>query len=688
MQAELKGENTLGRHPDNSIQILDRIASKMHCTIHYKADNYVLSDLGSLNGTLVNGQKVKDRVLFDGDVISLGNTKIKVMLEQKLEVSPASVLPEPEEGRLSLLQTTPKLNEPQLNQPQLSEPQLSAPQTFGVPVRKSPSLGAGFKKAEITGKIPMPKLSQPLGQNPRKDSKQGDIFPGEENEKVTAKMVGINVDMESGRTVKAAVPVGAKPPSTHVPVFSVPPVVKSVDAQNRLQVPFNNGSGVNNNPSLSQASPKASESKSNLSRVTIMGNGVESHLRSKVVAQVPNFLPEAQITDLAQLRVDYEKLRIGYELNRAMGVELDVQKTGEKILEVAFQLLPADRGIILLLNESKELVPQAMRTKNNKQEDVVISKTLVEEVMKEKAGVLSNDASVDSRFSAARSIIMQGIRSSMAVPMLHGGEVLGIMVIDSQVASHAFTERDLQLFQTIANQAAVAVQNSMFAQKLEQEAVTRARFQRLLSPQIAQQVIEGKVDISKGGVHCQGTVLFSDIRGFTSMSEKRPPQAIVDMLNEYFERMVDVIFKHEGTLDKFIGDAIMAIFGAPVAHEDDPLRAVVSAVEMMQSLETYNQWRASQQESPIQIGIGINTGDLVAGYLGSSQALAYTVIGDTVNTASRLCSAAKSGEIIISHDTYLKVGHRVRVHTMDPVSLKGKAEPLQVYKVTGLNSLA
>src|SRR5690606_13252914 len=185
---------------------------------------------------------------------------------------------------------------------------------------------------------------------------------------------------------------------------------------------------------------------------------------------------------------------------------------------------------------------------------------------------------------------------------------------------------------------------SLFARKLEREAITRERFQRLLSPQIAQQVLEGKVEIKKGGEARQTTVLFSDIRGFTSMSESESPQLIVDMLNEYFELMVEVIFKYEGTLDKFVGDEIMALFGAPVGHPDDATRAVRTAIEMMAVLGELNQLRMGRGEPEIKIGIGINTGEVVAGYLGSSKALEYTVIGDTVNTGARLCSLAKAGE--------------------------------------------
>ena len=202
--------------------------------------------------------------------------------------------------------------------------------------------------------------------------------------------------------------------------------------------------------------------------------------------------------------------------------------------------------------------------------------------------MLSSDATMDSRFSGAHSVIMQGIRSTMTVPLLHHDELLGIMHLDSMIATNAFAEKDLQIFAGIASQAAVAIHNSHLARKIEHEAKTRAQFQRLLSPNLVDQVVQGKLQLEKGGALSEVTMLFSDIRGFTSMSESRAPQEIVRMLNEYFELMVDVLFKYEGTLDKFVGDEIIALFGAPVA--DAQRRAQGGAVRAGHDAR---RWRSS-----------------------------------------------------------------------------------------------
>ncbi len=515
---DLGTHTTLGRHPDNTVQLLDRIVSKNHCNIDLVNGKWILKDLGSLNGTFINGQRMTgERELFPNDEVTVGSTRIV------FEEDPAR-----------------------------------ARQQAGL--------------AESGGHVTM-------------------------------------------------------------------------------------------------SSPE----------------NVESHVRSKLAQKVDeSFLPEKLITDETALRQDYEKLRTSYELVRAVGVELEAHKLLQKILACAFDLLPADRGVVLLLDDKGELQPGCVRTrKNNPGEEVALSKTIINMVMKERTAVLSNDASMDSRFKSAHSIIMQGIRSSMAVPLIHSNELLGILVLDSQVATNAFTEKDLQLTQMLANQAAVAIQNSLFAKKLEHEAVTRQRFEKLLSPAIAELVVSGEVEVEKGGQARDTTVFFSDIRGFTPMTEAAPAEDVVNMLNEYFELMVEVIFKYEGTLDKFVGDAIMALFGAPVHRPDDAFRAVKVAVEQLRVLEDFNRVRISEGESPVTVGIGITSGEVIAGYLGSSKSLEYTVIGDVVNTASRLCSRAKAGEIIVSESTYNRVKDFFDIEEMPEMHVKGKSLPLRCYRVLG-----
>jgi adenylate cyclase len=422
-----------------------------------------------------------------------------------------------------------------------------------------------------------------------------------------------------------------------------------------------------------------------LEKVTIAPAATESLIRKKVApaATTHEFLPEREIFDVEVLRRDYEKLRLANELGRSIGLEVNTEVLLEKIIMKAFELIPADRGVILLMEDGVPK-PKIAKTRDGKNEQIVLSKSILSEVVNNKASVLSSDATMDSRFSAAHSVIMQGIRSTMTVPLLHRDELLGIMHLDSMIATNAFGEKDLQIFAGIANQAAVAIHNSQLAREIEQEAKTRAQFQRLLSPNLVDQVVQGKLQLEKGGALSEVTLLFSDIRGFTSMSESRAPQEIVRMLNEYFELMVDVIFKYQGTLDKFVGDEIIALFGAPVAMDNAEVKAVQCALDMLQVLSEFNRVRVSEGQNEIKIGIGINTGMVVTGAIGSSRALQYTAIGDAMNTTARLCSVAQPGQVILSEATFRKVAGHIAAVPLPDVRVKGKSEELRIYNAVGV----
>jgi adenylate cyclase len=428
-----------------------------------------------------------------------------------------------------------------------------------------------------------------------------------------------------------------------------------------------------------------SAQESVLQKVTIAPSVTEALIRQKIAAPSRDFLPERDIQDVETLRRDYEKLRLAHELGKSIGLEVNLELLLEQIIMKAFELIPADRGVILLMEEGGP-APKIAKTRDGKNEHIVLSKSILNEVVLNKASVLSSDATMDSRFSAAHSVIMQGIRSTMTVPLVHHDELLGIMHLDSMIATNAFTEKDLQIFGSIASQAAVAIHNSQLARKIEHEAKTRAQFQRLLSPNLVDQVVQGKLQLEKGGALSEVTLLFSDIRGFTSMSESRAPEEIVRMLNEYFELMVDVVFKYEGTLDKFVGDEVIALFGAPVPMKNAEVKAVQCALDMMHVLSEWNHTRAAEGQHEITIGIGINTGLVVTGAIGSSRALQYTAIGDAVNVASRLCTAAQAGQVILSEATFRKVQADVAAVPLPPIRVKGKTDELRVYNAVGLRN--
>ncbi len=391
------------------------------------------------------------------------------------------------------------------------------------------------------------------------------------------------------------------------------------------------------------------------------------------VGGLEQFHAESEVADLSVLRVDYEKLRLGSELMHTLGAHRELSTVLESAADELLRIFHADRCMIMLYQkEHDELVPKVVRSYMDSNDQLVVSGSILAEVQQSKLAVLLSDASQDSRFSQASSLIMQGIKSVMCAPIIDGEEFLGVVHLDSQKKGlSGFTRKDLQLLTGIVQYIAMAIANAHLLHKVEQEARSKAQFERLLSPSVVEQVMSGAVNLEKGGQLRDVTILFADIRGFTRLSHCSEPTRIVAMLNRYFEMVVDIVFKHGGTVDKFIGDEIMVLFGAPLAMEDAADRAVACALEMQGSLEQFNLEQKKYEEDAVYIGVGINSGEVVVGSIGSTRTMQYTCIGDAVNMASRLTSHAEAGKVVISDITKKRLRKTFDYEALPPFSLKG-----------------
>jgi len=397
------------------------------------------------------------------------------------------------------------------------------------------------------------------------------------------------------------------------------------------------------------------------------------------------FQPEEDVSDLTVLRGDYEKLRLGNKLLQTIGLERDLNPALEKVTDELLDIFSADRCVIMLVDPiSGELVPSAVETRTNGQHPFTVSESVLREVRESKSALLLADAATDDRFSHASSLIMQGIRSVMCAPIMYNGEFLGVVHLDSQKGRSSFTRKDLQLLTSIVRYVAMTVANTRLLKKVESEAKMKAQFERLLSPSVVEQVMSGRVTLEKGGELRDVTILFADIRGFTEISHRSSATSVVAMLNRYFEIIVDVVFKYDGTVDKYIGDEIMVLFGAPVEVDKPADRAVACALEMMGALEQFNLERERNGEEAIQIGVGINSGEVVVGSIGSSQTMQYTCIGDAVNVAARLTGMAGPGQVMVSQMTLDKLKSKADYDVMPPVTLKGIGGELNIYAVKEL----
>jgi adenylate cyclase len=225
-----------------------------------------------------------------------------------------------------------------------------------------------------------------------------------------------------------------------------------------------------------------------------------------------------------------------------------------------------------------------------------------------------------------------------------------------------------------------------FTGEEREKKIIKGMFQRYVSSKVVDVLLDHPEQIKLGGERKRLTVFFSDIRGFTSMSEKLQPEEVVHILNEYLTEMIDIIFEYNGTLDKFIGDAVMAVWGAPVMLEGHAELAIKAAWAMKKKIEQLQKKWEEEGKRKIGVGMGINTGDVVVGNMGSNQFADYTVIGDNVNLAARLEENAKAGQLIISESTYEEVKDIVEVEKLEPLKVKGKEKHVQVYEVVDIKS--
>ncbi len=412
-----------------------------------------------------------------------------------------------------------------------------------------------------------------------------------------------------------------------------------------------------------------------------------------------DFAPVDLVADERTLRNDYEKLRLAYTLSGDMAGETSLDTMLDKILRRIFEWLPVDRGVILLVDEKAEVDPadpranleeMAVRIRpgvgwEDHQTHVQVPRSLLKQSLGKKEAVLSTDARMDARFGQAHSVVLQGIRSSMTVPLMASDRTIGVLHVDSLISTGLFTEKDLSVLGAIARQASIAIDNILMQRRIETETRNRESLSRMLSPNLVDQIVGGELEVVKGGELRQATVLFADVRGFTNLTEITPPSEMVALMNEYFERVTQIIFANNGTLDKYIGDAVMALFGAPLKSGEDEWNAVKAAMEMQTSVDEFNEIRKSQGKEPIGVGIGIATGQLIAGYMGSSQTLSYTVLGRSVNLSARLCGMAEPGAVLLGPQTFDVVESRCKGEPLDPIKLKGITQMVSPIRLTELN---
>lgn len=398
-------------------------------------------------------------------------------------------------------------------------------------------------------------------------------------------------------------------------------------------------------------------------------------LSDKILIKEEKKLETAKLSFLTALTA------LGKELIACTSLEESFAKVGKLI----FEFLNPKRLYVFFYDASQEnlSLKYSSTSKGKVDEPVNISRTVAMKAIHEKVAILSANTQDDARFDGAKSIIMYGITSAISVPIWTKTSIYGLIYADTTEFDKMFQQNDVEMLSVIANYVGLAVEGINSLEKLNREKKIRERLERYHSPAVVSRIM-GSHNTSTMEMNAyretEATVLFMDIVRFTTRVEKKSPVEIGVFLNHLFTEMTEIIFSHNGTLDKYIGDCIMAVFGVPFEMKDHAYVAIQTALHMMERLKEMNE-QLSEQEDMVQVRIGINSGKLVAGDFGSPKRLDYTVIGNTVNIASRLEGRADTNEILISEATYALTRDRFECQCKGEQQLKGISAPVIAYNV-------
>lgn len=391
----------------------------------------------------------------------------------------------------------------------------------------------------------------------------------------------------------------------------------------------------------------------------------EGILTSTVRAtESPSNLLLTQVPDQASQQIVGRRLSAFYELGAALGTVASVEPLLKTVVEYLCKAIPdAQRGALLLRSGHKLYLKAYQPGKVRPSVSLHLARRAI---AKQEAFTWRRNAPGEMG-QLTDSIIGHGTKCAMYAPLIWQEEVLGVVYVDNFVTEDAFDLDDLRLLMAMASQAAMFVKNHALQEELRRQEVVRSNLLRQFSPQVAEHLeylLKERGDLGLGGERVEPvTILTSDVRGFTALSAQMDPNDVMEMLNELFGAFIPIIFKYNGTVDKYIGDGLLAVFGSP---DPDPkgtqwVNAVRAAFEMQRAIQKLGKGWESRGLPVYQIGIGIHTGAVLQGFIGSKEQMEYTVIGDTVNRASRYCNGAERGEVVISPAVYQHVSGLVEV---------------------------
>jgi adenylate cyclase len=441
-----------------------------------------------------------------------------------------------------------------------------------------------------------------------------------------------------------------------------------------------NGTTVNGTPiqpKSAQAIEPGDEIAIGETRVTVdctveSSNGAD---RSNITVTLDAVKP-AYKTDETTVADNERRLAIFYELPLQFGGEMQVDALLGVIVRRLVEVVRGSTRGALVLRDSvtnglllKAHVPAGQPC---------VSMTLAQRALRERVAFVWQRGG-DSTATQA----LEAVDCAMYAPLLWKSQVLGVVCVDNRGGGRVFDNDDLRLLTAVAQHAAMAVANQFLQEQLKRESAAKANLLRQFSPKIAERILKYRGLSPEGGERSYATILFADIRGFSSLTRALEPEAVVELLNSYFSVLTSVVFSRDGTVIQYVGDTIFAVFGSPEPDPTHGEKAVHAALDMQEKMRDLNSTREELGKSTCHIGIGVHCGEVVHGFVGVPDCTGFTVIGDAVNRTARYCSGAKADEVLISPELYERVWRIVR--EAEPLSVEAKFdEHLPAYRVTAL----
>jgi adenylate cyclase len=371
-----------------------------------------------------------------------------------------------------------------------------------------------------------------------------------------------------------------------------------------------------------------------------------------------------------------------YELARDLSSSLELDVVLLKVMDRVITLMRASRGFIVLVDPVTGTMSVQMSGGEADPENSGLflgSKTVIEQVVRTGQAVVSTDASLDARFKGQQSVILQNLRSIIAVPLVTKGRVIGAVYVDNPYRAAIFEEKDKEFLQAISDLAAIAIDN---ARQYEHSEFLRQLFELHVNKQVTDYVLarSDRNTLFLPGERREVTMLNSDIAGFSTLSQTMEAQELVHFLNDYFSRMIEVVLTHGGNIDKFQGDGMLVVFGAPNPMKDHAAQALKAARGMVKAIDRLNRELVEAGKPAISVGIGLDTGQVVAGHVGSERRLEFTLIGVPVNNSAYL-SKVRPAKVLMSETTRSLMPEGFAVADYLPMLLKGAAIPQPIYQL-------